>query len=77
MPHVENFVGDPVFQIVVPSRFRDKVLRTSHDQSNHLGVHKTYEYVLRYFFWPCVKRDMSRYMYMSYMSNDRKAKSMY
>lgn len=41
MPHGENFVGDPVFQIVVPPRFRDEVLRTSHDHSRHLGVHKT------------------------------------
>ena len=29
--HGENSVGSPVFQIVVPSKFREEVLKTSHD----------------------------------------------
>lgn len=33
--HEENVVGNPVFQIVVPSKFREEVLKTSHDQSGH------------------------------------------
>lgn len=44
--HRENLVGKPVFQIVIPSKFREKVLRTAHDQSGHLGVRKTYDYML-------------------------------
>lgn len=60
MLHGENFVGNPLFHIVVPSKFRDEVLRTSHDQSGHLGVRKTrYDYILQYFFWPPVKRNVS------------------
>ncbi len=62
MPHGETFVGNPVFQVVVLTKFRDEVLRTSHDQSGHLGVHKTYDYILRYFFWPRVTRDVSGYI---------------
>ena len=62
VPHGDNFVGYPVFQIVVPDKFRQEVLRTSHDQSGHLGVRKTYEYILRYFFWPRLKRDVSVYI---------------
>lgn len=33
----------------------------SHDHSGHLGVHKMYDYILRY-FWPCVKRDVSQFI---------------
>lgn len=62
LPHGDNFVGNPVFQIVVPSKFREEVLRTSHDQLGHLGVRNTNDYVLRYFFWPCVKKDVSSYI---------------
>lgn len=52
MPHGENVVCRPIFQIVVPLKFCDEVLKASHDQSGHLGVRKTYDYILRYFFWP-------------------------
>ena len=59
--HGENFVGDAVWQIVVPSKFRSAVLKASHDQSGHLGVHKTYNYILLYFIWPWLK-DVSGYI---------------
>lgn len=57
--HGKDFVGKPVLQIVVPVKFRDEVLKTAHDQSGHLGIHKTYNYILRYFFWPHIKTDVS------------------
>ena len=50
-----GFVGEPVFQIVVPERFRDTVLEIAHNESGHLGVRKTYDRVLRYFFLAEVK----------------------
>ncbi|XP_034567353.1 uncharacterized protein LOC117832370 [Notolabrus celidotus] len=62
LAHGEDFVGEPVFQVVVPEKFRGEVLKTSHDQSGHLGVRKTYNYILRYFFWPRMKRDVSQYI---------------
>ncbi len=34
-------MGDPVFQVAVPSKFHEEVLRTAHDQLGHLGVRKT------------------------------------
>ena len=52
--------SEPVFQVVVPVKCRD--LRTAHNQSGHLGVRKTYNYILRYFFWPLLKRDVSQYI---------------
>ena len=61
-PHGVSFVGKPVFQVVVPEKFRTQVLKTAHDQLGHLGVHKTYNYILRYFFWPRLKRDVSSFI---------------
>ena len=60
-PQLGGFVGDPVYQVVVPSKFRGVVLQLSHDQCGHLGVRKTYDRILGYFFWPRLKRDVSAY----------------
>ncbi len=49
-PHGEDFVGDPVVQVVVPTKFRSVVLEVAHEKSGHPGVKKTYDRVLRYFF---------------------------
>ena len=49
-----------VYQIVVPKAFRSQILSLSHDTfSGHLGVRKTYQRILRYFFWPGLKADVS------------------
>ena len=62
VPHGDAFVGDPVLQVVVPSRLREKVLRRAHDESGHWGVKKTYDRILRFFFWPRLKRDVAEYI---------------
>lgn len=49
IPH-KDFVGDPVFQVVVPPKFRQMMIEIAHDQSGHQGVHKTY-HLLRYLFF--------------------------
>ncbi|KAK2920619.1 hypothetical protein Q8A73_000104 [Channa argus] len=51
---------DSVCQIVVPQPFRLQVLSLAHDHnmSGHLGIKKTYNRVLRYFFWPGLKSDV-------------------
>lgn len=51
---------DSVVQIVVPLKFRDLVLSTSHDGvASHLGVKKTYDGVLRHFFLASVEKGCS------------------
>ncbi|XP_058618173.1 uncharacterized protein LOC131531435 isoform X3 [Onychostoma macrolepis] len=55
IPHKGDFVGDPVFQVVVPVKFRCKMIEIAHDQSGHQGVRKTYDRLLRYYFWPRLK----------------------
>lgn len=49
-PHGDDFVGDPVVQVVVPTKFQKTVLEVAHDHSGHSGVRKTYDSILRYFF---------------------------
>lgn len=54
---------DVVRQVVVPTKFRSQVLRLAHDHtlSGHLGIKKTYDRVLRYFFWPGLKADVANF----------------
>lgn len=50
-----------VLQIVVPALFRTNVMSLAHDipWSGHLGVTKTYNRLLRHFFWPGMKQDVA------------------
>lgn len=47
-----------VTQIVVPSPYRTAILNLAHDNplAGHLGVKKTYNRILRHFFWPGLKK---------------------
>ncbi|XP_057704204.1 retrovirus-related Pol polyprotein from transposon 412 isoform X2 [Corythoichthys intestinalis] len=58
-----GFTHDSVCQIVVPKPFRTQVLCLAHDHcmSGHLGVRKTYNRILRFFFWPGLKSDVVKY----------------
>lgn len=52
-----------MYQIVVPSVYRQHVLSVAHESkwSAHLGVTKTYQSVLRHFFWPGLKTDTATF----------------
>lgn len=65
-PHA-GIIGDPVFQIIVPTKFCSAVLQIAHDESGHSGVSKTYNRVLRHFFWPRLKKDVSSYIKMCHV----------
>ncbi len=63
IPHGNDFAGDPIMQVVVPEKYRSLVLKISHDKlAGHLGVKKTYDRILRCFFWPKLKKDVSKYI---------------
>ena len=62
VPHGEGFMGEPVYQVVIPSKFREVVLRVAHDESGHMGVTKTYDRILQHFIWPRVKKSVSVYI---------------
>lgn len=52
-----------VKQIVVPQKYRHDILKVAHDNplGGHLEVNKTYDRILRCFFWPGLKRDVRQY----------------
>lgn len=52
-----------VSQIVIPTGYRQHVLSVAHESqwSGHLGVTKTYQLILRHFFCPGLKSDVSKY----------------
>ena len=62
LPHEGRFVGEPVFQVVLPEKLRQSVLKVAHNESGHAGVRKTYNRLLRLFFWPRMKRDVSAFI---------------
>ncbi len=49
-----------IYQVVVPTTYRSKVLSLAHDHpwSGHMGITKTYDRVLKHFFWPGLKSDV-------------------
>lgn len=57
-------VWSSVTQIVVPVPYRKQILTLAHDNpfSGHLGVRKTYDRILRHFFWPGLKNDVAHYI---------------
>ena len=51
------------YQIVVPTQYRDKIVKLTHDtpMAGHLGVRKTYDRLLRHFFWHGAKKYVSNH----------------
>lgn len=62
-PAAEGMDWGACYQVVVPLKFRQQVLSLAHDHpwSGHLGVTKTYHKILKHFFWPALKTDVTRY----------------
>ncbi|XP_070576339.1 uncharacterized protein [Ptychodera flava] len=52
-----------VRQIVVPAECRNALLRVSHDipLSGHLGIEKTKQRLLQYYYWPGIFKDVAEY----------------
>ena len=51
-------------QIVVPERYREKLMGLSHDNhlAGHFGFQKTSKKLSEHFFWPGMKKDVKRYV---------------
>ncbi len=56
-------VEDLDWNVVVPLKYRSQVLCLAHEHllSGHLGVSKTYHRILQHFFWPGLKRDVTKF----------------
>ncbi|XP_065149952.1 uncharacterized protein [Paramisgurnus dabryanus] len=52
-----------VCQVVAPVDCRQQILSLAHEHlwAGHLGISKTYNRVLKQFFWPGLKRDVTRF----------------
>ena len=50
-------------QVVVPRPYQNEILMLAHETplSGHLGVTKTYNKVLKHFYWPHLKRDVAEF----------------
>ncbi len=56
-------MGDEMVQIVLPTSLQPVVLQTAHDgTAGHFGVRKTHDRVLRHFYWPSLRRDISAFV---------------
>ena len=60
-PLAEKVDWGVVAQIVVPACYCEHVLLLAHESrwAGHLGLHKTYNLVLKHFFWPGLKSDIT------------------
>nr|XP_043872779.1 uncharacterized protein LOC122761638 isoform X1 [Solea senegalensis] len=60
-----NAVSDcgTVCQIVIPAEYRQHILELAHDHpwSGHLGITKTHDRILKHFFWPGMKKEVTRF----------------
>ena len=52
-----------VYQVVVPKIYRSEILRLAHESplGGHLGVNKTCDKVLKFFYWPKIRHDVSEH----------------
>ncbi len=60
--HAEND-WSTVFQVVVPKPYREQALRVAHDHelSGHVDIRKTYDHLMKHFFWPSMKSDVAKF----------------
>lgn len=57
--HFKSPTKEVIKQLVVPTEFRRQILQLGHDipMTGHLGIKKTREKILKYFFWPGIFND--------------------
>ena len=62
-PAADGLDWGVVSQVVVPTPFRHQVLSLAHETpwAGHLGVTKTYNRVLKHFFWPKLRTSVARF----------------
>ena len=49
-------------QIILPTSLKTTVLQQLHDNSGHLGIHKTTESIKERFYWPGYESDTEMYV---------------
>jgi len=54
--------GEEPTQLVLPSGFREVVLKATHDNLGHLGIERTTDLLWNRFFWPKLACDVEQYI---------------
>ncbi|KAJ7986493.1 hypothetical protein DPEC_G00340450 [Dallia pectoralis] len=54
--------GEELTQLVLPSEFREVVLKATHDDLGHLGIERTTDLLRSRFFWPKLAFDVEQYI---------------
>lgn len=52
------------YQVVIPKAYRLEILSMAHETplDGHLGVNKTYQKILNYFYWSSLKTDVAEFL---------------
>ncbi|KAF8778761.1 Gypsy retrotransposon integrase-like protein 1 [Argiope bruennichi] len=59
----KDHLGNPRSQLIVPKKFRPAILEMCHESTSaHLGVTKTKDRALKYYFWPNCVKDIENYV---------------
>lgn len=53
-----NFAGKTMYQLVLPEKFHQDVLKSLHDDLGHMGVDRTLDLVRNRFYWPKMASDV-------------------
>ncbi|KAI5616885.1 hypothetical protein C0J50_23556 [Silurus asotus] len=54
--------GEELTQLVLPSVFKEVVLKATHDELGHLGIERTTDLLRSRFFWPKLAGDVEQYI---------------
>ncbi|XP_048046522.1 uncharacterized protein LOC125268395 [Megalobrama amblycephala] len=54
--------GEELTQLVLPSVFKEVVLKATHDELGHLGIERTTDLLRSRFFWPKLAGDVEQYV---------------
>lgn len=50
--------GEPFYQLVLPTKYREMVLQSLHDKVGHMGIDRTLDLVRTRFYWPRMSVDV-------------------
>uniref|UniRef100_A0AAR2LDK7 Gypsy retrotransposon integrase-like protein 1 n=1 Tax=Pygocentrus nattereri TaxID=42514 RepID=A0AAR2LDK7_PYGNA len=53
---------EPGLQLVLPAQYREKVLKSLHDESGHLGIERTLALTRDRFYWPKMLANVTNYI---------------
>ena len=53
---------DPVKRLYIPEQLKQSVILEYHDYNGHLGIDKTYDAIKGKYYWPCMCKELYKYV---------------